>query len=75
MQMMELHAESDERLGTSGVTVCNTRLEGRDQSHPCVEVFSAKLCLRRPEAPQRSWGSHQWSTQCQLQKKISKWMS
>ena len=59
MQMMELHAELDERLGTSGVTVCNTRLEGRDQSHPCVEVFSAKLCLRRPEEPQRSWGEPQ----------------
>ena len=55
MQMMELHAELDEKLGTSGVTVCNTRLEGRDQSQACVEVFSAKLCLLRPEEPQRSW--------------------
>ena len=69
MQMMELHAELDERLGTSGVTVCNTRLEGRDQSHPCVEIFSAKLRLLRPEEL-----GGQWSTQCQLQKKISKWM-
>ena len=57
MQMMELHAELDERPGTGGVTVCNTRLEGRDQSQACVEVFSAKLCLRRPEEPQRSWGA------------------
>ena len=37
MQMMELHAELDERLGTGGVTVCNTRLEGRDQSQAGVE--------------------------------------